>query len=103
MNTIKKHGNFTGLDRYIDGDRVDVVMIEKEVLRQLLAEGFDEEYAKGFAEGFAEGYAEGFAEGYAKGRAEKKMEIVRTMKADGLPIATIAKATGLSQEEIETI
>ena len=42
---------------------------------------------------------------YAKeeGRAEEKAEMARNLKAMGVPIETIAKASGLSIEEIEQL
>lgn len=39
----------------------------------------------------------------AEGRVEEKFVIARGMKADGLPVETIAKYTGLSAEEIENL
>jgi predicted transposase/invertase (TIGR01784 family) len=39
----------------------------------------------------------------AKGPAEEKLAVARNLKQLGIPIATIAEATGLSQEEIEQL
>ena len=47
-----------------------------------------------------EGLAEGRAEGLEEGRAEATYAIARQLKSEGLPATTIAKATGLSEEEI---
>ena len=58
---------------------------------------------KGLAKGRAEGRAEGIAEGLAKGRAEEKIDNARKMKADNMPTELIAKYTGLTIEEIETL
>ncbi|MDR0705095.1 MAG: hypothetical protein LBF88_08910, partial [Planctomycetaceae bacterium] len=41
--------------------------------------------------------------GSVKGRAEREMEIVRNLKTMGLSQSDIAKATGLSLDEIEKI
>ena len=49
------------------------------------------------------GYGKGKEEGRAEGRAEALLATARTMKADGLPVATIAKYTGLSPEEITNL
>ncbi|MGH1338697.1 MAG: Rpn family recombination-promoting nuclease/putative transposase [Aureispira sp.] len=38
-----------------------------------------------------------------EGGAERAMEIAKTMKADGLPISTIIKYTGLSEDEIRKL
>ena len=67
------------------------------------AEGREEGRAEGREEGRAEGREEGRAEGMAEGRVEEKFVIARGMKADGLPVETIAKYTGLSAEEIENL
>ena len=50
---------------------------------------------------FAEEKAE--ERGIEKGRHEEALEIARKMKADGIPIAQIAKFTELSIEEIEKL
>jgi predicted transposase/invertase (TIGR01784 family) len=42
-------------------------------------------------------------EGEAKGRAKEKIETARNFKRLGVPIATIAEATGLSVSEIERL
>ena len=50
-----------------------------------------------------EGRAEGHAEGEAKGRTEGKIETAQNLKRLGVPLATIAEATGLSESEIERL
>ncbi|MDR2271204.1 MAG: hypothetical protein LBF27_09900, partial [Sphingobacterium sp.] len=64
-------------------------------------------HAKGLAEGLAEGKAKGLAEGKAKGLAEgerkKALETAKAFKEMGLPIADIARGTGLSVEEVEKL
>ena len=71
------------------------------------SEGREEGYSEGKAEGRAEGIAEGRAEGIVEGRAEgilqNKLENARNLKALGIPADTIAKAIGLTQEEVEKI
>ena len=51
-------------------------------------------------EGRLEGHAEGLEEGRAEGRAESKLEDAKNLKCLGVSIDIIAKATGLSVEEI---
>ena len=51
-------------------------------------------------EGLKEGRAEGLKEGLEEGRKETTYAIARQLKSEGLPAATIAKATGLTEEEI---
>ncbi len=58
---------------------------------------------KGLAEGTAKGRAEGISEGKTQGKAEEKVAIARTMKADGVPVLSISKYTGLSVAEIEAL
>ena len=58
---------------------------------------------KGREKGRAEGRAEGRTEGREKGRAEGRAEIARNLKAMGMGVSDIAKATGLTCEEIEKL
>ena len=60
----------------------------------------DDEKSK---EGIKQGKAEGLAEGIKEGAKQEKIAIAKDMKSDGLPIATIAKYTGLTAEEIEKL
>jgi len=53
------------------------------------------------AEGEAKGRAEGKAEGLAEGEARGKAEVARSMLASKMPVADIAKFTGLSEAEVE--
>ncbi|MNL18578.1 hypothetical protein D3C87_1397280 [compost metagenome] len=50
-----------------------------------------------------EGIAEGIQAGEAKGRHEEAVEIARNFKSMGVVIADIAKGTGLTIEEIESL
>ena len=43
----------------------------------------------------------GLAKGRAEGRAERNVEIARILKNQGLPVASIAEATGLDPNDIE--
>lgn len=45
----------------------------------------------------------GRAEGRAEGIQQKSIEVARQMKADGMPLVTIQKYTGLSSEQLEEI
>jgi len=55
---------------------------------------------EGHDEGREEGREQGREEGREQGRNEKALEIARNLKNANLPIADIAKATGLTAEEI---
>lgn len=54
-------------------------------------------------EGRAEGRAEGIVEGKAEGKAEANSQTARNLKDLGVSVDVIAKATGLSVEEIEKL
>ena len=64
---------------------------------------FDKGMAEGMEKGLAEGMEKGKAEGMEKGRDERSIEIARNLKRMGLPIADIAKATGLTAEDIVSL
>ena len=60
-------------------------------------------HEQGLAQGKAAGKAEGLAEGEAKGKAESRREIAKNLAALGMAPSTIAKATGLSEEEVRKL
>ena len=53
--------------------------------------------------GLAEGTAKGLAEGIAQGIEQEKNAIAKSMKANGIAIATISTCTGLTAAEIEAL
>ncbi len=60
------------------------------------------EYAKetGLEEGLAKGRAEGLVKGREEGREERNMEVAINLLQLGTPCEIVAKATGLSLEEV---
>ena len=58
---------------------------------------------EGRAEGLVEGRTEGRAEGRAEGIAQEKNAIAKSMKANGIAIATISSCTGLTSEAIDAL
>ena len=98
-------------ERQAYDEHLNAIMIHNDVLgtakfeghMEGRAEGLAEGRAEGRAEGLAEGRAEGRAEGLAEGRTEERLCNARKFKALGVPTDLIAKATGLSQEEIEKL
>lgn len=46
---------------------------------------------------------QGVAEGFAQGEAKGKAEMVRNMLGAGVPLETIIKVSGMSEEEIEAL
>ena len=65
-----------------------------------MAEGVELGRMEGLREGRQEGIREGRQEGLREGKQEERMEIARTMLDCKFDISTIAKLTGLSEEEI---
>ena len=58
---------------------------------------------KGLAEGMEKGLAEGMEKGMEKGMDTANRENARKMKADNMPIELIAKYTGLTSEQINSL
>jgi predicted transposase/invertase (TIGR01784 family) len=54
-------------------------------------------------EGIKIGEEKGINKGKIEGKKEEKIETARKMLADGLPIETISKYTGLTTKEIEKL
>lgn len=79
----------------------------KKGLAKGLAKGLEEGLAKGLEEGLAKGLEEGLVKGHEagleKGLAESRKQIARSLKKAGLPDQEIAKHTGLSIEEINSL
>jgi predicted transposase/invertase (TIGR01784 family) len=73
--------------------------------REGWAKGREEGLAKGMEEGIEQGVEQGIAQGIAqgveKGAYLKAVTIAKEMKKEGLPVAQIARFTGLSREDIE--
>ena len=65
--------------------------------------GIKEGLEKGRAEGLEKGRAEGLEKGRAEGIETANRENARRMKADGMAAELIAKYTGLSTEEIDSL
>ena len=105
------------LDKMSDVDRqaylrhMDNIWYQKNALTTSFDDGMRKGRAEGEAIGLEKGRAEGEAIGLEKGEAiglEKgkkleKIETARNLKRLGVPIETIATATGLSTDEITTL
>jgi flagellar biosynthesis/type III secretory pathway protein FliH len=68
-----------------------------------LAEGEAIGMQKGRTEGLAEGEAIGMEKGRTEGEAIAKQEMAKSLKSQGVPTDVIAKASGLTAEEIERL
>ena len=62
--------------------------------------GLEEGLAKGLAKGRVIGRAEGLEEGLSKGREERNLEVAINFLQLGTSCEIVAKATGLSAEEV---
>ena len=58
---------------------------------------------EGRREGMEKGMKEGIKEGMKEGMKEGKLETVRRMLSDDVPIETIIKYTGLTEKEIKAL
>ena len=65
--------------------------------------GVERGLAEGKSLGLAEGEARGKSLGLAEGSRQKALETARNLLVIGLSIENIAKATGLTVEEVETL
>ena len=61
------------------------------------------QFSAGVERGLAEGKSLGLAEGEARGSRQKALETARNLLVIGLSIENIAKATGLTVQEVETL
>ena len=58
---------------------------------------------EGFEDGKAAGLEQGRTEGLKQGRAAERLEMAKAMRAEGVAVETIAKVSGLSEEEIDKL
>ena len=65
--------------------------------------GLAEGKSLGLAEGEARGKSLGLAEGEVRGSRQKALETARNLLVIGLSIENIAKATGLTTQEVEAL
>ena len=106
---------FRGL--FEDGRHSKLTVMEKKAYRKSVLEYADVQDAircareislkegieQGIEQGFEQGIEQGIEKGREEGRAEGQRELIKNLLASGLDISTIAKATGLSEEEIENM
>ena len=85
-----------------------LAVVDERILREAATKkGYNEGMQKGIEEGMQKGMQKGIEEGMQKGIEEGMQKgiytVARNMKQMGLPIADIAKATGLAEKEISII
>ena len=79
-------------------------MLFKEITVEEFAEiRAREAYADGEKVGYEVGREEGEKTGLARGAAQEKREIAKKFKDSGISIEVIARNTGLTPEEIESL
>ena len=70
----------------------------------LIAEyDYDVDIAVQREEALQEGEAKGFSEGISEGSYQKALETAKNLLDLGLSVANIAKATGLTEAEVEAL
>jgi predicted transposase/invertase (TIGR01784 family) len=83
-------------EELLDYDRYGM---KEDEINTRVAEG----KAEGLAEGLAEGEAKGVTKGKAEGEAKKARETALNLLSMGLSVEQIAKATGLTAEELKSL
>ena len=79
-------------------------MLFKEITAEEFADiRAKEAYEDGEQAGLAKGRSEGEAAGLKKGETKKQLEIAKNFKQAGIPLDIIAKNTGLSVDEVESL
>ncbi len=77
----------------------DIISVEKTLYYSGVREGKQE----GIEIGMEKGKQEGIEIGIEKGKQEEQLAVASKMKKENMPIALIAKITGLTEEEIEAV
>ena len=78
----------------------DIIRTERTFYNSALRNGYKEGHDAGHEEGRKEGIEEGRKEGIEEGLEKEKRETIKRLKAKGFDIATIAVATGMSEEDV---
>lgn len=81
----------------------DRYLMERAILRNTMVTAREEGLFEGECKGHAKGIAEGRAKGRAEGNKEGRMETAKNLKAMGLNINDITKATGLTPDELAAL
>ena len=86
------------LSTFADEDKIKYLndMTTERDIRNQIAFAHD----KGVEEGREEGLEAGIAKGREEGREAERLSIARNFKTQGVPVAVIATATGLTEEQI---
>ena len=82
-------------------DQMDTAL--RKGREQGLKEGMKKGLEKGIKKGKEEGLKEGMKKGKEEGAYETKVQIIKELHRDGVPLSTIIKASGLTVNQIEMI
>ena len=98
-----RYYSMTDKERHAYDEHLNAVMIQNDVLNTAKMEGRMEGLVEGRAEGLVEGRAEGLEIGREEGEKKERLKNARNFKEMGVPLDIIARATGLTIEEIESL
>ena len=97
IRTERTYYNSAHRDGYKDGHNAGHEAGLKEGIKQGIKEGREE----GIKQGIKEGREEGIKEGIKEGLEKEKHETIKRLKSKGFDIATIAIATGMSEDDVK--
>ncbi len=75
----------------------------KAYQQSVISSSWDDGHTAGKEEGLKEGHEEGLKEGMEKGERKATLEMARNLKQLGVPVETIMKSSGLTEEEISRL
>ena len=86
-------------ERYLAELREKFIMDQKAIEDA----GYDKGLSAGIEQGIEQGLKQGVEQGIKQGEENKKIELAKKMKQEGIDIETIQKITELSKEEISKL
>ena len=75
----------------------------KQGMAQGMKQGMEQGMKQGMKQGIKQGMKQGMEQGMEQGMAQANREAALKMKSDGIPFEMIAKYTGMSMADIETL
>ncbi|HPW95264.1 MAG TPA: ISNCY family transposase, partial [Fibrobacteraceae bacterium] len=68
-----------------------------------IKKGIEQGLQQGLEQGLQQGIEQGIQKGVEQGALNAKREMAKVLKEQGIPMETIAKASGLSEDEIKLL
>ena len=90
-------------ERYLAELREKFIMDQKAIEDAGYDKGLSAGIEQGIKQGVEQGIKQGVEQGIKQGEENKKIELAKKMKQEGIDIETIQKITELSQEEISRL